>query len=82
MKDFCNKFIILLHYASYIVEEKTNIQCFLSFLLASYKDRIEFGNIKTLKEAMCKDKLYFEQYKTINENTKNWKGKKFERFDP
>jgi hypothetical protein len=35
-----------------------------------------------LEEAMCKAKLCFEQYKTINENTKNWKGKKVERFDP
>ena len=31
---------------------------------------------------MRKAKLYFEQYKNKNENSKNWNGKKVERFDP
>jgi hypothetical protein len=55
----------------YIVDEKTKTQCFLSFLLASYKDRIEFDNPKSLEEAMLKDKQYFEQYKNRNENAKS-----------
>jgi hypothetical protein len=53
------------------VDEKPKIQHFLSCLPASYKDRIEFDNPKTLEEAMRKDKLCFEQYKTRNENAKN-----------
>jgi len=56
MKDFCSKFLSLLHYVPYIVEENPKIQRFLSCLLASYKDRIEFDNPKTLEEAMCKEK--------------------------
>jgi len=82
MKDFCNKFLSLLRYVPYVVDEKPKIQCFLSCLPTSYKDRIEFDNPKTLEEAMRKSKLCFEQYKTRNENSKNWKGKKVERFDP
>jgi hypothetical protein len=31
---------------------------------------------------MRKYKLYFEKYKNRNENSKNWNGKKVERFDP
>jgi hypothetical protein len=64
MKYFCSKFLSLLRYVPYIVDEKPKIQCFLSCLPASYKYRIEFDNPKTLEEAMCKDKLCFEQYKT------------------
>jgi hypothetical protein len=63
MKDFCSKFLSLLRYVPYIVEEKQKIQRFLSCLPASYKDSIEFDNLKTLEEAMCKAKLCFEQYK-------------------
>jgi hypothetical protein len=54
----------------------------LSCLPSSYKDRIEFDNPKTLEETMRKAKLCFEQYKNRNENSKNWNGKKVERFDP
>ena len=32
MKDFWSKFLSLLHYVPYIVDEKTKIQCFLSCL--------------------------------------------------
>jgi hypothetical protein len=31
---------------------------------------------------MRKAKLFFEQYKNRNENSRNWNGKKVERFDP
>jgi hypothetical protein len=31
---------------------------------------------------MRKSKLCFEKYKNRNENSKNWNGKKVERFDP
>jgi hypothetical protein len=31
---------------------------------------------------MRKAKLCFEQYKNRNENSRNWNGKKVERFDP
>jgi hypothetical protein len=70
MKDFCNKFISLLCYVPYIMDEKPKIQCFLSCLPASYNDSIEFENPKTLEEVMRKAKLCFEKYKNENENTK------------
>jgi len=54
----------------------------LSCLPSSYKDQIEFDNPKTLEETMRKAKLCFEQYINRNENSRNWNGKKFERFDP
>jgi hypothetical protein len=59
-----------------ILLRKTKIQRFLRCLPASYKDKIEFDNPKTLEDAMRKEKPCFEQYNNINENAKNWKRKK------
>jgi hypothetical protein len=63
MKDLCSKFLSLLCYVPYIVDEKPKIQRFLSCLPSSYKDRIEFDNPKTLEETMRKAKLVLRSIK-------------------
>ena len=54
MKELSSNFLRLLRYVPYIIDEKPKIQRFLSYLLTSFKDIIEFDNPKTLKEAVRK----------------------------
>ena len=54
MKELCSMFWTLLHYVPYIIGEKTKIQRFLSFFPPMFKEIIEYGNPKTLEEAMRK----------------------------
>ena len=60
MKELRSEFLILIRYVPYITYENTKIQHFLSYLPASFKDRIEFENPKTLEEAMRKEEFYYE----------------------
>ena len=46
MKELSIKFLSLLRYAPYIIDENPKIQRFLSCLPTSFKDRIEFDNLK------------------------------------
>ena len=46
MKELSSKFLSLLRYVPYIIDEKPNIQRFLSCLPTSFKNRIEFDNPK------------------------------------
>ena len=80
MKELRIKFLSLLRYVPYIINEKPKIQRFLSGLPASVKDRIEFDNLKTLEEAMRKDEFCYEQSKK-RESLPNWKNKKASHFD-
>ena len=80
MKELSSKFLSLLRYAPYIIDEKQKIQRFLNCLPASFKDRIEFDNLKTLEEAMRKDEFCYEQSKK-RESLPNWKTKKTSHFE-
>jgi len=40
MKELCSKFLSLLRYVPYIIEEKPKVQRFLSCLPAAFKDKI------------------------------------------
>ena len=57
MKDLSSKFLSLLRYVPYIIDEKPKIQRFVSCLPTRFKDRIEFDNPKTLEEAIRKDDI-------------------------
>ena len=57
------------------------IQHFLSGLSQSYKDRIEFYEPRTIKEAIRKDKYYYEQGKGKPDYHKRWKDKKNEKSE-
>ena len=61
MKELNSKFLILLRYVPYIVDEKPKVQRFLSCLPYHIKDRIEYDNPKTLEEAMRKVNFCYEQ---------------------
>ena len=75
MKDLNSKFLSLLRYVPYLVDEKPKVHRFLSCLPYHIKDRIKYDNPKTLLEAMRKANFYFEQNKK-KEGIANWKDKK------
>ena len=52
MKELNSKFLSLLCYVPYIVDEKRKVQRFLSCLPFHIKDIIEYDNPETLEEAM------------------------------
>ena len=80
MKELRIKFLSLLRYVPYIIDENPKIQRFLSCLPTSFKDRIEFDNPKNLEEAMRKVYLCYEQSKKM-ESLPKWKTKKTSHFD-
>ena len=63
MKELCNKFLSLLCYVPYIIDEKPKIQCFLSCLPLMFKERIEYDNPIILEEAMRKEIFCYDQNK-------------------
>ena len=60
MKNLNSKFLSLLRYVPYLVDEKPKVHRFLSCLPYHIKDRIEYDNPKTLEEAMRKANFCYE----------------------
>ena len=81
MEEYANKFLELLRHVRYIKDEKVKIQCFLSGLPQSYKDRIEFYEPRNLEEAIRKDSYFYEQSRGKPDYHKTWKDKKNEKSD-
>ena len=52
MKELNSKFLSLLHYVPYIVDESHKVQWFLNCLPFHIRDKIEYDNPKNLEEAM------------------------------
>jgi hypothetical protein len=52
MDEYVKRFIELLRYVPYIKYEKVKIECFLSGLPQSFRDRIEFYEPKTLDDTI------------------------------
>ena len=82
MKELYSKFLSLLHYVPYIIDEKPNIQRFLSCFPIMFKERIEYDNPKMLEETMRKENFCYDQNKNKNENAPAWKNKRPNNFDP
>ena len=82
MEEYANKFLELLMYVRYIKDEKVKIHHFLSGFPQSYKDRIEFYELRTLEEALRKDKYLYEKIKSKTDYHKAWKDKKNEKYCP
>ena len=80
MKELNSKFLSLLRYVPYIVDEKPKVQRFLSYLPYHIKDKIEYDNPKTLEEAMRKVNFCYEQNRK-NESMMKWKAKKNNKFE-
>ena len=79
--EYANNFLELLRYVRYIRDEQVKVHQFLSGLPQSYKDRIEFYEPRTLKEAIRKAKSCYEKRKGKPDYHKTWKDKKKEKFD-
>ena len=73
MKELCSKFLCLLRYVPYMIDEKPKIQCFLNCLPLMFKERIEYDNPKTMEKEMRKTNLCYDQNKKKRENIPNWK---------
>ena len=71
MKELNSKFLSLLGYVPYIIDENTKRQRFLSCLPFRFKDRIEYNNPKTLEEAMRNANLCYEQSRNKREGVPN-----------
>ena len=81
MKEICSKFLSLLRYVPYIIDEKPNIQRFLSCLPFIFKEHIEYDNPKTLEEVMRKDNFCYDQKKNKRESIPAWKNQRENNFD-
>ena len=81
IEKYTNKFLELLTYVRYIKDEKVKIQCFLSGLPQSYKEKIEFYEPRNLEEAIRKAKYCYEKRKGKHDYHKAWKNKKNEKSD-
>ena len=68
MDAFINRFLDLLHYVTYIKEEKVKIQQFLGCLPPNFWDRIEFDMPKTLDTTLYTARLCYEHGKLRQEN--------------
>ena len=80
MKDLNSKFLSLLRYVPYLVDEKPKVQRFLSYLPYHINDMIEYDNPKTLGEAMRKANFCYEQNRK-KESMASWKAKKNNNYD-
>ena len=80
MKELNSKFLSLLRYVPYIVDEKPKVHWFLSCLPFHIKDRIEYDNPETLEEAMRKANFCYEKNHK-KESMSNWKAKRFNNFE-
>ena len=63
MEAYDKRFLELLKYVNFINDEKVKIQRFLSGLLDSYKDKIQYGRTNTLKDAIWKGKYIYDHNK-------------------
>ena len=59
--EYTSKFLELLRYVPYLKDEKAKIKRFISGLLVGYRDHIEFGEPRSLEEAIRKLKHCYEQ---------------------
>ena len=64
MKELCIKFLILLRYVPYIIDEKPKPQRFLNLFPIMFKEWIEYDNPKTLKEVMRKENFCYDRNKS------------------
>ena len=72
--EYTSNFLELLRYVPYIKEEKAKIQRFISGLLVSFKDRIEFDEPRSLEEAIRKLKHCYEKFKCETKTKPYWRG--------
>eukprot|EP00253_Pinus_taeda_P009443 PITA_09443 len=74
-KEYVTKFMELLGYASYLIDEKAKVQRFFNGLPLTFRDRIEYDEPRSLKEVNGKLKHLYDQSKRKNESQQGWKEK-------
>ena len=82
MKELSSKFLSLLRYVPYIIDETPKIKRFLSCFPLMFKGWIEYDNPKTLEEAMGKAIFSQDQNENKRENIPSWKNKRPINYDP
>jgi hypothetical protein len=73
--EYINKFLELIRYVPYIKDENLKMQQFISGLLQSFRDRIEFDEPKTLKDTIRKERYCYEKFMNKEEPHKDWNKK-------
>ena len=81
MEEYANKFLQVLSCVEYIREENVRVQCFISGLLKSYKEIIEFNEPQTLDETIRNAKYCYDQNKSKLEFHKAWNDKINQKFN-
>ena len=81
MDEFMTKFMKPLRCMPYLKEERANKQRFLNLLPTSYKEIIEFNNLKTMDEVVRKARLCYQQFRIKSEDSKLMKGQKVPRWE-
>ena len=59
--EYTSRFLELLRYVPYLMEEKAKVYRFISGLKVAYKDWIAFNEPRSLEEAIRKSKHCYEQ---------------------
>jgi hypothetical protein len=80
IQEYVNKFLELLRYVPYIKDEKVKLQQFINGLPQTYRDKIEFDELKTLEDTIQKARYCYEQFVSQKEPHKDWKKKSSLRF--
>jgi hypothetical protein len=81
MDEYEKRFFELLRYVGFIKDGNIKIQRFLSGIPSFYSGKIQFDELKTLEEAIIKDKYLYEYNKGRPTFQKTWDGKKKENMD-
>ena len=82
MKALCSKFLSMLRYVPYIIDEKPKIQWFLGCFPIIFKEWIEYDNLKMLEEVMRKTNFCYDQNMNKRESIPSCKNKGPNNFDP
>ena len=63
MDSFINNFLDMLHYISYIKDEKLKIQHFLGCLPPNFRERIDFDMPQTMDTTLYNARIFYERGK-------------------
>ena len=73
-EKYTSRFLELLRYVPYLKEDKVKIQRFISGFSVAFKEKIEFDEPRSLKEAIRKLNYCYEKSKCRSKSKKDWRG--------
>jgi hypothetical protein len=76
MDEYERRFLELLKYVDFIKDEHVKIQRFLSGFPSIFSDKIQYGDPKTLDEAIRRAKCLYDQHRGRPNFHKSWEDKK------